>query len=408
MYKIWIVARREYLALVTTKSFWVGLLIPPVVGVLTVFMALSTPVLRDPGPARIVLVDHSRFLAKALKEVAKDEGFEVEQVEPAAWSEANQLRTIERLRHGELFAVVEVPREISDTTPVRVQIENVAASTARWLESTLRDAIRRERLRQAGLANHEIERLLEPVPVQSQRPTASLEPAPSDAGEFNVVLPLMALILIMMGVLSGAVPLLQAVVEEKQQRISELLLGAVAPAHLMLGKLLGTTAVGMTVLGCNLGTGIAVLFYAGLGEHLPILALAVAVCIAGVAMLLYGALFLALGSASSELKEAQGLLMPVMLLFLAPMMALPSIADAPNGSLAVTLSLFPFTAPLAMPVRLGITQTVPTWHILLCLALVALTTAVTIWAAGRVFRIGILSQGRLPSVRELARWIARG
>ena len=74
----------------------------------------------------------------------------------------------------------------------------------------------------------------------------------------------------------------------------------------------------------------------------------------------------------------------------------------------MALSLFQFTAPLAMPVRLGITQTVPSWQIALCLCLVALATALTVWAAGRVFRIGMLSQGRLPSVRELVRWIARG
>jgi len=408
MYKIWIVARREYLALVTTKSFWLGLLVPPVVGLLTMFMALSTPVVSDPGPARIVLVDHSGFVGAALEAAAQSERLQVERVRPTAWSQSRQTQSAERVRQGELFAVVDVPLEISDATPVRIQIENVASSTARWLESTVREAIRRQQLRQAGLTSPQIDRLLEPVPIQLQRPIASLEPGPSDAGELGVVLPLVAVILIMMGVLSGAVPLLQAVVEEKQQRISELLLGAVAPAHLMLGKLLGTTAVGLTVLACNLGTGIAVLFYAGLGEHVPLFALAVAVCIAGVAMLLYGALFLALGSASSELKEAQGLLMPVMLLFLAPMMALPIIADAPNGSLAVALSLFPFTAPLAMPVRLGITQTVPSWQIALCLCLVALATALTVWAAGRVFRIGMLSQGRLPSVRELVRWIARG
>src|SRR5690606_16103962 len=125
MYKIWIVARREYLALVTTKSFWLGLLVPPVVGLLTMFMALSTPVVSDPGPARIVLVDHSGFVGAALEAAAQSERLQVERVRPTAWSQSRQTPSAERVRQGELFAVVDVPLEISDATPVRIQIEKI-------------------------------------------------------------------------------------------------------------------------------------------------------------------------------------------------------------------------------------------------------------------------------------------
>lgn len=407
MFKVWIVARREFLALISTKSFWLGLLLPPVAGFFTVLLALNQPALSDQGPTRILLADHSGLVAATLNELATAKDLEVVTAPDIGGPSSRLAEWSEELRQGRWLAVVEVPESISETEPIHIYMENVASSLAHQLDGLVTRAIQIERLKKAGLEPSAIDRVLLPVAVRTQRPGIA-ESVAQEKRAISFLLPFVTMILIMMGVMSGAVPLLQAVVEEKQQRISEVLLGSVSPLQLMFGKLLGTTTVGTTVLVFNLSGALVFTLALGLGEHIPLLALALALVVSVLAMLMYGSLFLALGAASSEIKEAQGLLMPAMLLFLAPLVSLPILTETPNHPLATGLSLFPLTAPLAMPARLGVTETVPGWQIAFCLVSVLLATLLSLWVAGRVFRIGVLSQGKLPTLRELGRWVLHG
>lgn len=407
MFKVWVVARREYWALVSTKSFWIGLVLPPALAALTLLLAALGGSTEEDGTRRVVLVDPDNWVS-GFAAAAEAQGFQVLREAGDTASDARRSRWAARLRSGDLAAVVEVPPNAHGGVPVKLYVDNVAGSTARWLGGAVDSAVRHERLRRAGLSAEQADAILKPVAIETQRlvgPRGQQTAVTSDAG---VIVPFLTLLLIMMGVMSGAVPLLQAVVEEKQQRISEVLLGAVPAAQLMFGKLLGTTAAGTTVLGVNVGVGALVAARLELLHHLPLPMLLVAMASSVVAMLMYGSVFLALGAASSELKDAQGLLMPVMLLFLAPLAALPLLTESPNSAWSVALSLFPFTAPLAMPVRLGVIQSVPVWQVVACFVLSGVATALTLHAAGRVFRIGMLAQGKLPSLRELARWVLKG
>lgn len=401
MYKAWIVARREYLALVATKSFWIGLLIAPTMALVAVVASTRQPESNEFGPKQIVLVDHSGTVRQRLAEAVATKGLDL----VAGRNDADAPEWQDQLRAGKLLAIVEVPKDISGDAPVRIVLENVASSVAQGLRVTVEEVIRLERMKQAGLEDRQVRRVSEPVEVQLERAVA-VERAPvGTTRDLSILVPFLTLICIMLGVTTGATPLLQGVIEEKQQRISEVLLGAVSPLQLMTGKLVGTAAVGTTVLGLNLALGGAVMLAAGLGDQIPVTAVMAAFGTSVLAMLMYGSLCLALGSASSEPKEAQGLLAPLTLLFALPWISLRTIVDTPSHPFAVGLSLFPLTAPLTMPLRLGVTQTVPDWQVAVSLLLVLLTTLLTVWAASRVFRIGILSQGRLPKLRELARWV---
>lgn len=407
MYKVWIIARREYWALVSTKSFWLGLVLPPALAVLTLLLAALGSMTDEVETRRVVLIDPDG-LVSGFEKAARAHGFEVQREPRAGASDERRSRWATRLRQGELSAVVEVPPRGRSDAPVILYVDNVAGSSARWLGGAVEAAAQRERLKRAGFTADQVAELTKPVAVEIQRLVGTSAKQTAVTSDTGVIVPFLTLLLIMMGVMSGAVPLLQAVVEEKQQRISEVLLGALPPSQLMFGKLLGTTAAGTTVLGVNVGVGTLLAARLDLLDHLPLAMLLVAMATSVVAMLMYGSVFLALGAASSELKDAQGLLMPVMLLFLAPLAALPLLTESPNSWWSVGLSLFPFTAPLAMPVRLGIVQSVPTWQVVTCFVLSGAATALTLLGAGRVFRIGMLAQGKLPSLRELARWVIKG
>ncbi len=123
------------------------------------------------------------------------------------------------------------------------------------------------------------------------------------------------------------------------------------------------------------------------------------------AILLFGSLFMAVGAACSELKDAQSLMMPVILLTTFPVMIWPAIVKDPASPLSVGLSLFPPASPYLMLMRIGMRPAPPAWQVGLSIVGTTLTAIACIWGAGKVFRTGLLMQGKAPSFREMARWV---
>jgi ABC-type Na+ efflux pump permease subunit len=123
------------------------------------------------------------------------------------------------------------------------------------------------------------------------------------------------------------------------------------------------------------------------------------------AVLLYGSLFMAVGSACSDLKDAQSLMMPVMMLSIFPVMVSPAMLKDPASPLSVGLSLFPPASPYLMLMRLSMRPTPPAWQVVLSVFGTALTALLCVWASAKIFRTGLLMQGKAPSFRELARWV---
>jgi ABC-type Na+ efflux pump permease subunit len=126
------------------------------------------------------------------------------------------------------------------------------------------------------------------------------------------------------------------------------------------------------------------------------------------AALMYGSLFIAIGAACTDMKETQNLLWPVMLLACLPMFVLGNVLQEPNSAVATSLSFFPFATPMLMILRLSIPPGVAVWQPLLGVVLVLATTLLCVWAAGRIFRVGILMQGKGAKLGEMLHWVFRG
>jgi ABC-2 type transport system permease protein len=222
----------------------------------------------------------------------------------------------------------------------------------------------------------------------------------------RAILPAALAAILFFSVLVVASPQLQGVIEEKTNRIGEVLLGSATPFQVLSGKLLGLTATGLVL---SLVYAIGMLFFAwrwgigeGIGWGIPVWFVTFEV----LALLLFGALFVAVGSACNDMKEAQNLLMPVTIIMSLPMICLPEVLEDPTGSFARWVSLFPFGTPPLMLCRLAAAPNLPIWEPLLGVALVLLTTLGVVWVASRIFRIGYLSTGKAPTVLELIRWVA--
>jgi ABC-2 type transport system permease protein len=117
---------------------------------------------------------------------------------------------------------------------------------------------------------------------------------------------------------------------------------------------------------------------------------------------------MAVGAAVSQLKEAQAMLLPIWLLLACPLFIWLQIVREPNGTIATWMSFFPPAIPLVMVLRLASDAVVPVWQIIVGLLLLVATTAICVYIAGRVFRIGILWQGKSPRFGEIIRWAWQG
>ncbi|MCS7046940.1 MAG: ABC transporter permease, partial [Gemmataceae bacterium] len=224
----------------------------------------------------------------------------------------------------------------------------------------------------------------------------------------NLLLPAALIGLMFMVIMIGATPAMHGIIEEKSQRIAEVLLGSVTPFQLMAGKVLGVIGVSLTMALVYLGGGYVVLVYYGFAELVPLSMLLWFVPMLLLALLIFGSLFIAVGAAATDVKDTQTLLMPIMLFACLPFFAMGPIMQDPNGPIARVCSFFPFATPMLLVARESVPPGVP-WPEMVAGIMVVLATAwLCVWAASRIFRIGILMQGKGPKFSDLIRWAIKG
>lgn len=450
MHKILVVAGREYKAAVRSKAFLVTMILMPVLMVGSAAVQMLLRRLEDRTPKRYAVLDRTadRFVLQHLS-AEKDRHnllaadprladllgppFELEAVPPsAADPEAVARQRFEvsrRIETGEFAALVEIGPRVLDIAPevpdpdraddpgeVRFQAKNPLQGNRfqRWVQKEIDRAVMLRRFEERNISREEVRRLQRPV-VFRTRALTRLDPAtgapvdaPDQARFVNLFLPAVLIALMFMIVMVGATPAMQGVVEEKGQRIVEVLLGSVNPFQLMAGKLLGIIGTSLTMAVVYLGGGLFLAWRFGIAEALtpPMLLWFLAMLL--LALMLFGSLFLAVGAAASDIKDTQTLLMPLMLIACLPFFALGAIMQDPGGTVATVLSFFPFATPMLLVARESVPPGVPFWEKTAAVGGVLLTTLVCVWAAGRIFRIGILAQGRRASLGDLVRWILRG
>jgi ABC-2 type transport system permease protein len=210
-------------------------------------------------------------------------------------------------------------------------------------------------------------------------------------------------------ILVGSTPLVQGVVEEKMQRIAEVLLGSVDPFQLMMGKLVGMAGVSLTLGAFYLGGALWAAAHYQVLDKIPLPVLAWFLLFQTLAVIMYGSLFIAIGAACTDMRETQTWIWPVMLLACIPMFVWLNVVREPNSTFSQGLSFFPFATPTVMVARLA----VPPFNIgwvqpALGVLVMLLTTTLCVYVAGRIFRVGILMQGKGAQMGDLVKWVIRG
>ncbi len=439
MRKIIVVAVREYQAAVRTKTFLISIIAMPVFMGGSIAMQTLMRDKVDTTDKKVAVLDHTGLLYPAVAEAAsernnsaifKDEGEQRKKVRPRFLLEKAEATSedperivfdfSERVRNEEIFAFVIIGPDVvepgDDASLAGVAYHSNSPTYEdfeRWVGRVLNTRVQELRFQAVNLEPEAVKRATQHVPLANLG-LVSLD----EEGRFteakatnriaNFFVPLGMMMLMFMIIIVAAQPLMQSVLEEKMQRIAEVLLGSVTPFQLMMGKLLGIVGVSLTMATIYLVGAYYAVHRAGYEQFFPIQLVWWFVVFQAMAVLLYGSLFAAIGAAVSDMKEAQNLLTPVMLVIIAPMFVWFNVVKEPMATSSVVMSLFPPATPMLMILRQAVPPGVPIWQPLLGIALVILTTVITVFVAGRVFRVGILMQGKGASVSEMLRWAIRG
>ena len=389
MRKFWRVLSHEYLRHVGRKRFIFALLSVPLfmlfifaIGFLTAFLMIDN----DP----IGYVDPAAVLNGAASLPEESGPF----ADPEILSFPSEQAGLDALRQEEIQSLFILAPDFLQSGDVRL-ISNHDINDENT--SSFRKFIRTEL--SANLPDNIGERVVEgPVmTVRSLQGTRAVEESASQI--ISLVLPFVTAMLFMYAVSTTGNYLLQALVEEKENRTMEIVVTSLSPTALMAGKILGNMFVGLTQLvfwfglgGSILAVGLLVLpFLTGLTFDFSVALISLGLWL--LAFVLISALMATAGVAATESREAQQLSGVFSLLFVSPMWFLSVLINNPNGTVSTILSLFPLTAPISLPLRMGVAE-VPGWQIVLAYVLMIGAVVLAFYVAGRAFRMGMLRYGK--------------
>ncbi|HEX9986834.1 MAG TPA: ABC transporter permease [Thermoanaerobaculia bacterium] len=273
-------------------------------------------------------------------------------------------------------------------------------------------AMQRMRLTARGLDPEELDRLMEDVPVDAVQLSKSGEE--KKGGEANFIIGFVLTALVILPAFIYGLEIMRGIIQEKSDRVVEVLVSSMKPSQLLVGKILGIAAVGLTqvtvwmAMGAFFGLSGAAMAAQMLNVDLTGLLrpsiFFFFVLFFLLAYLTYVCIYAIGGAVCNSEKEAQQLIAPFSMIMMLPWILLIVIITNPDSTVSVVLSLMPVFGPVTMFVRTLVSEP-PVWHILLSIAVSIGTIAVFFWATAKIFRVGILSYGKRPTIPELWRWL---
>lgn len=443
MRKVAVVAVREYLAAVKSKAFVITIVAMPILMVGGIFIQYILHRGLDVRDKRVAVLDRTGVLYDGLQaeceirnttEIFEDDEdsetgeqaqtgakFILERVSPEGTTPREALFNLsERVRNEEFFAFVEIQADALDPSDPKAATVKYYSNTPtyrdlrRWLSKAVTRSAQAWRFNESGLDREKVSWALQFTTVDN------LELVTRDelTGEFvegkevnearNMLVPAALVFLLFAVIMTAASPLIQSALEEKTQRIAEVLLASVTPFEWMMGKLIGVVGVSLTITLVYLGGGYGAAVYQGFSQYIPYDLLGWFLAYQVLSVFMFGGMFAAIGSACSDHREAQSAVMPIMIVIVMPMMVWMNVAQEPRSTFSTLISLFPPATPALMLVRQAVPPGIPLWQPVLGMALVALTTLASVFVASRIFRVGILMQGKGAKLSEMLRWVVKG
>ncbi len=416
MHKVWAVIRREFVERVRTKWFWVSAILGPVLFAGVIVFQIMQSIGGAVRDIAVVERGNKGYGAQIVEALGASRQFRANAVSLGPGVIDSLKRLVESKR---LNGFLIVSDSLSTDGTAEYRASNLSLQTIEELERTLNRVVVKVRLAEKGV-NPEVVDWAQRLKVTlAQKKIARGGTTTESAGESFILAYVMA-ILLFMAILLYGVNVMSSVLEEKTTRIIEVLVSSLRPFQLMLGKVIGAGAVSFFQfviwgVSARLLISLRVPIARALGAntadaqnitlpHVPFATLAVFMAFFLGGFLLYSSMFAAVGAMSSNEQEARQAQQPVTYLLMISYLSIIGLTNDPSSTFARTLSMVPFTSPIATPVR-WTAGSMGTGELAASLALLLLGIVGVTWVAARIYRVGILMTGKRPTMKELVRWV---
>ncbi len=432
MSKIGIVIEREYLERVKKKSFIITTILMPILMLALMMAPAAIMLFVDSSESKVLVVDNSKMIAQKLKD-REDVKFEL----------AHDITLDSALNREDVSSVLVIPANVINAQRSTLKLYSNGPSSI-TTESAITDQvnsiIETERLKKYNIENLDtiLSEVSSNVALSTVRNDKEDEEAMSSGFSYAIGIG-MAFILYMFLLIYGQM-VMTSIIEEKGNRVLEVVVSSVKPAQLMMGKIIGVALVAVTQMvlwgillslmsafvlpavmpadamadiaavqsgnidavsdpsSLSMIQGVAML--GEVGRIISLVGLMTLFLIGG--FLIYSSIFAAIGSAVDNIQDASQLtsvaVFPIIFGIIFAMVA----ASDPTGSVAFWMSMFPLTSPMVMVARIPFG--IPAWEIILSLALLIAGFIFMVWLAGKIYRVGIFMYGKKPTIKEVIRW----
>lgn len=415
MNKIMLIISREYTTRVKRKSFIITTILMPLIFVALMVIPTAIAALSGPEDKTVAVIDHTGYISKVFLEKGKM-NFEISD-EPL-----DSLK-----KRDNIDAILVIPSNVVDRPDGLVMYTNGSPSpqTEAYVAQKLNSAIEEVKLSNYNI--RDLDKILADVHtdvnIRTIRIDGDEEKEASSIASFMIGL-ILTFTLYMFIMLYGQM-VMTSIIEEKNNRVLEIVVSSVKPSSILLGKIFGVGAVAVTqmliwavIIGVFTGTVMPTLLTdaAASGTDLDILALLTTLGNTGYILgmfgmmalflilgyLFYSAIYAAIGSAVDNIQDASQLqtfaLVPIVLGMVFSM----TVLNEPNSTLAFWLSIIPFTSPMVMMARLPFG--IPAWEVVLSLVVLVVSMLFMVWVSAKIYRVGIFMYGKKPTVKDLIRW----
>lgn len=431
--KIGIIIGREFNERVKKKSFIITTLLTPLLMLALIFAPMLIAGYSEESTKSIVVVDDSNIIAQQLTNT-----------DEISFEQTPLPLEIARTEYNDYYAILHIGRDIVNNPGDACLYTNgvAAMGTEQNIAAQLTLAVQKEKMKQHDIDWQVMQQLNTRIALQSAKNVQETETAESSSTVVASVLAYVLSFILYMFLLLYGVMVMQSVIEEKNNRVLEVLVSTVRPFDMMMGKILGVASVALLqiIIWIIFIGGIA---YFVLPQVLPaellaalemmkqgvpaaaieggeqmgmlqaIMMLSNVKYIGGIIVwllvfvfggfLLYAAMFAAVGSAVDSPQDAQQLQTPIMLPIMLALFVMLTVINDPTSNVAFWFSMIPFTSPIVMMAR--IPYEIPLWEVCLSAALLYATFIAVVWGAGKIYRVGILMHGKKPNIKELLRWM---
>ncbi len=432
--KLITIIKKEFKEIVVKKAFIIGTILTPVLIVAMVFLPSYIMGKVAKTDAKIVVIDYTNAVFSQLKKELESSlsqenkniktpkiNKEKEMVEGLInftiikYKGGKNLKKIEselkkKIEDKKIYGYLIIPEDFFKNRAVVFKAKNVAnIGVLKSINNALRKIATRKLLEKENFPEDKIEELTKGVKITTIKIEKGKEKRSSFLGEY--MLAVILVVLIFMVILVYGQSVMRGIVEEKNVRVTEVLLSSVDSFTLFLGKIMGVGAAGLlqVIVWAIMFLGGYIYFTSFLPSELKGATVSPMAFVSfGIFFILgyflYSTLFAVAGAVSNTDQEAQQFLQPIMILIILPYLISFSSIQNPENPIVVLLSFFPFFTPMLMFVRVAF-STVPLFQFILSVILLIMSIVFMVYLSAKIFRIGILSYGKRPTLKEIVKWL---